>query len=60
MKVKVFHGKLRWFWHLVARNGEILAHSQGYYSKSNAIRAANKLTNGLQEDGSRVATEIED
>lgn len=47
MKVVVIRGKLRYFWHLLAKNGEILAHSQGYYSRGNAIRAANKLANGL-------------
>lgn len=48
MKVILIQGKLKWFWHLVAKNGEILAHSQGYFSRFNAERAARKLAEGLK------------
>ena len=27
----------RWFWHLKAGNGEIIAHSEGYHNKDDAL-----------------------
>lgn len=41
--VEVARGKHRWFWRLVGRNGETIAVSQKYHSRSNAMRAARKL-----------------
>jgi uncharacterized protein YegP (UPF0339 family) len=35
--------KREWGWHLVAGNGEILCHSEGYVSLSNAKRGADTL-----------------
>lgn len=29
----------RWYWHLRARNGEIIAHGEGYRNKVDAMRA---------------------
>lgn len=42
MKVEVKR-KLFWYVRLVAANGEVLLHSEVYFNKSNAQRAAKKL-----------------
>lgn len=39
---------LRWYVRIVARNGETMAHSQHYYSKENAERAAETLQREAQ------------
>ena len=45
-KIKVFYGfadKGLWYWHCVAANGRIVCDgSEGYVSKSNAVRAAKR------------------
>lgn len=33
----------RWYWRLVARNGEIVAQSEGYRNKGNAILTINRI-----------------
>lgn len=35
-------GVVRWFYHIVSKNGNILVTSQKYFSKGNARRAAKK------------------
>ena len=49
MKVQLFRGtgSHRWFLRLVAVNGEVVAHSEGYFSKWNAKRAARKNFPGI-------------
>ena len=46
MRIEV-RGKLLYHWVLVASNGEVLATSETYYSKSNAYRAANRLSRAI-------------
>ena len=43
--VHIFKGKGRhpWYVRLVSRNGQVLAVSEGYYSRWNAKRAARKM-----------------
>lgn len=41
LKMQVLKKK-GWYWRLVASNGKILCNSEIFYSKSNALRAANK------------------
>jgi uncharacterized protein YegP (UPF0339 family) len=43
MKVVVYKKHLFWRVKLIAANGEILMASETYYSRSNAVRAAQKL-----------------
>jgi uncharacterized protein YegP (UPF0339 family) len=43
MRVEVTKGRRKWFWRLVASNGQVLAVSQKYFSKYNAKRAATRL-----------------
>ena len=40
-------GRQRWRFRVVSSNGQIVAASEGYYSKWNAKRAAKKLHPGL-------------
>lgn len=47
MKVELLKGKVRWFYHIKANNGNILSVSQKYWSKSNAKRAAKNVANKL-------------
>ena len=47
MNVELFQGKDGWRWHLKAGNGEILATSEAYDSKSNAERTANLVQTAL-------------
>lgn len=44
---EIFKGRLRWRWNLVGANGEVVAVSQAYWSKSNAIRAAVRLAEAM-------------
>ena len=46
MKIKL-RGRIFWHWVLVAKNGEIRATSETYYSKGNAVRAAKKLSEDI-------------
>lgn len=48
MKVVIKKGKIRYYYLLVASNGEILLHSQHYFSKGNANRAGDKLASTLK------------
>lgn len=43
MKVELQKRAIFWYIRLIAKNGEVLMHSETYYNKSNAIRALNKL-----------------
>lgn len=43
MKIEVYKKLLLWRVKLVGKNGEVLLHSEAYYNKSNADRAAKKL-----------------
>ncbi len=43
MYVELLKGQNRWYWHLVAQNGSIVATSQNYYSRFNAKRAADRF-----------------
>lgn len=40
-------GKQPWFWKMVARNNETLAHSEGFTRRSDAIRAAVNAANDI-------------
>jgi hypothetical protein len=40
-------GKLLYHWVLIAGNGEVLATSETYFKKSNAARAALKLSQSI-------------
>lgn len=47
--VEIFKGKgglLRWYWRIVGLNGEIMAQSEGYFSKSNVKRAVVRIFPG--------------
>ncbi len=50
MYIELVRGQNRWYWRLVAHNGNIVATSHNYYSRWNASRAAQKLAkaNGLE------------
>jgi uncharacterized protein YegP (UPF0339 family) len=41
-RIMVFKGRRKWYWHLEARNGQVVLTSQGYFSKWNAKRSAKK------------------
>jgi uncharacterized protein YegP (UPF0339 family) len=41
--IEVTKGKRRWYWRVVAENGQIILTSEKYYSKWNAKRAAKRL-----------------
>jgi uncharacterized protein YegP (UPF0339 family) len=43
MHIGIVKGKVKWFWRIRARNGEILLSSQGYYSRWSAKRTAQRL-----------------
>ena len=45
MRVEIYKGNGRhpWYVRLVAKNGETVASSEGYFSKWNAQRAAKKM-----------------
>jgi uncharacterized protein YegP (UPF0339 family) len=47
MKIKL-KGRILWHWILVAKNGEVVATSETYYSKSNAKRAAWELSKAIK------------
>jgi uncharacterized protein YegP (UPF0339 family) len=47
MKIKLLKGKVRWYYTIVGNNGETIAVSQKYFSKSNAKRAARKVALNL-------------
>lgn len=40
LTIKLVKGRVRFYYLIVAKNGEILGNSQHYFSKSNARRAA--------------------
>lgn len=48
MKIQVNRKLIFWYWRLKSSNGEILATSETYYSKANALRAANKIGEALK------------
>ena len=50
MYIELLRGRNRWYWHLVAQNGSIVATRQNYYSRFNAKRGAGKFAkaNGLE------------
>lgn len=43
MKIQLFKGRDGWRWRLKGRNGEIVATSEAYARKHNAIRAVGRL-----------------
>jgi uncharacterized protein YegP (UPF0339 family) len=43
MHIEVVKGKRKWFWRLIASNGQVVLTSQRYYSKWSAKRSALKL-----------------
>lgn len=47
MEIKVRKKLLFWYWRLQAANGQIIATSEVYYSKSNAMRTAKKLSKAI-------------
>lgn len=44
MIVEILKKKAKWFWRLKARNGQILAHSEQFDRRDNAIRAARSFS----------------
>jgi uncharacterized protein YegP (UPF0339 family) len=48
MKVLVYRKRFSWRVKLVAANGETLMVSETYYSRSNAVRAAQRLREVLE------------
>lgn len=40
VRIELEQERVRWFYHVVAKNGNILETSQKYFSRSNAKRAA--------------------
>ena len=47
MKIKIVKGAEGFFWKLVAKNGETLAHSEIYSSKTKALQTAKKVAEEL-------------
>lgn len=45
--IELVPGRVRWYYRIVAANGEILSVSQKYFSKGNARRAADRLASEL-------------
>ena len=46
MRTEIFEGKNEvWYWRLIANNGETLATSEGYATKANALKTAEKVQN---------------
>lgn len=43
MKVVIKKGLVRYYLQLIAKNGEVLAHTEHYFSLSNARRSANSI-----------------
>lgn len=50
MYIEVKQGVVRWYYHVKSANGNILSTSQKYYSRSNALRAARKLSKHIKAD----------
>lgn len=48
MKIELKKKLMFWYITLTAKNGEVLMHSETYYSKSNAQRAAKNLRKELK------------
>lgn len=42
-KIEVVKGKKQWYWRIMHRNGNILAHSETYSSREKAVRTAKNL-----------------
>lgn len=49
MKIEVFEGNSSgvWYWHVVARNGKLVADSEAYNRRADAIRAAKQFVRGV-------------
>ncbi len=47
MHIQLVKGKVKYYYNVVATNGNILSTSQKYWSKGNADRAARKLGTAL-------------
>ena len=48
MKIRVFQGNDgQWYWSLKARNGQVMAQSEGYTRRQGAMRAAERLQSML-------------
>lgn len=45
MKIQVFKSPVnrQWYFHLKARNGKLIAQSEGYHKKASAIKTAKRL-----------------
>lgn len=57
MKITVFQGRDgQWYWNLKARNGQVMAQSEGYTVKGNADRAATRM-NKLLGSAAQVVVE---
>ncbi len=42
-KFKIFKGRKFWYWHLTAKNGEIVCQSEGYATKQMATKTVKKI-----------------
>ena len=47
MKIKIAMGSTGFFWKLIATNGQTLAHSETYSSKTKALQTAKKVAEEL-------------
>lgn len=48
MKIIIKKGLVRYYLQLVAKNGEILAHTEHYFSLSNARRSAHNIAREIK------------
>lgn len=48
MKIEVVKGTARWYYRVVASNGQKVTTSQKYFSKGNAVRAAKQASKLLK------------
>jgi len=59
MKINIFKSVKdgQWYFHIVARNGEIVAQSEGYKRRQSAIDTVDAILKGVQENGFQIVTQ---